>query len=104
MARNSFKSLEEEESVHYPGLPPRIEHNLQSNMRTMKVISQIIEVYLPNVVDFLIMATGGDPNKNRVSGSKLSDAKRHIDNKSDPASFDNDIAPQGPSNPNNETL
>lgn len=102
MARNSFKRLEEEESRSNPGPPLRIKQNLQSNMNVLKIMGQIMEVYLPKVFEFFVMITGGDTSKmNRVSNEEEeADPRLHIDNQSDPASLDDSAPPSGPSNPN----
>ena len=107
MARNNFQQLEEEENKGYPGVPIGIKSNIQNEVGVLKMVGQIVEVYLPKVVEFFIMIAGGNPAKmenNNRSGQQHSDIRGTAleldDNYIDPIIPTEDIRPkEGPSNP-----
>lgn len=61
---NSFKKLEEEQIDEFlnkrPGVPPQIEMGVAGNMRTIGFMGDILELYLPRVVDLVISLVGGN--------------------------------------------
>ena len=110
MARNNFQQLEEEENKTYPGVPSGIKSSIQSEVGVLKMVGQIVEVYLPKVVEFFIMIAGGNPDKmesNNRLGQQHTDVrgiKLDIDdNFIDPIIPPEDLRPnEGPSNPERE--
>lgn len=107
MARNNFQQLEDEENKTYPGVPGGIKSNIQSEVGVLKMVGQIVEVYLPKVVEFFIMIAGGSSEKmgsNNRSGQQHTDIRgielELDDNYIDPIIPTDDTRyKEGPSNP-----
>lgn len=88
---NNFKRLEQENKEHFESGPSReVSRGVKGNIRIIKFISEIFELYLPKAIDVLVSISGGEGNK---AGSGVSD--KSISNTS-PAI---DGRPKYPNNP-----
>lgn len=64
MRVNNFKKLmEEDEEAHYPNLSSQIQTNVENTLGIFRFFGQIVEVFLPKVVDTFIAMSGGDPTE-----------------------------------------
>ncbi|MCB0662377.1 MAG: hypothetical protein KDC24_06535 [Saprospiraceae bacterium] len=70
MRTNNFKRLMEEEEAKYELPPPKITRNVEQTTGVFSFAANIIEVFLPKVLDvFVAMSVGEDKNeKNPPSG------------------------------------
>lgn len=61
MRVNNFKKLmEEDEETHYPNLSSQVQTNVENTLGIFRYFGQIVEVFLPKVVDTFIAMSGGD--------------------------------------------
>ena len=67
---NSFKQLEEEQMAMHPHTPPEIEQNIMGNMRFVRTMGNVIELYLPKVFELLVALMGGYTKDLKEGGSK----------------------------------
>ena len=58
--KNSFKLLAEEEAKLYPKAPPRVEQGINGTMGFVRMISQTVVLYLPRVLDIVVVMVGGN--------------------------------------------
>lgn len=71
---NSFRKLQEEEEREFEEsgiIGDKIQSEVWGSLGLLRFIGQIVEMYLPKVVDVFIAASGGEANKNP---EKYSDA------------------------------
>ena len=61
MRTNNFKRLMEMEEERTPAPPPQIKESVSGTMGVFKFVGQIVEMYLPKVVDMLVSMMGGNP-------------------------------------------
>jgi len=61
---NNFQKLERQQIIEHldekPGVSPKIEMGVMGNMRTIGFMGDILELYLPRVVDLVISLFGGE--------------------------------------------
>ncbi len=64
---NNFQRLMNEEERRTPPPPPEIKSNLGGTIKIYRFIGQIVELYLPRVVDLFVLLGSGDksPSKRR---------------------------------------
>ncbi|MCB0703937.1 MAG: hypothetical protein KDC34_01450 [Saprospiraceae bacterium] len=64
---NNFQRLMEEEERRTPPPPPEIKSNLGGTLKIYQFIGQIVELYLPRVMDLFVLLGGGenDPSVKR---------------------------------------
>lgn len=64
---NNFQRLANEEERRTPPPPPEIKSNLGGTIKIYRFIGQIVELYLPRVVDLFVLLGSGDnkPSKTR---------------------------------------
>ncbi len=63
---NNFQQLEEEQARQYNGAPRQsVQNNLWQTIGVFKFIGQIVEVYLPSMIEVLISAAGGNNPERR---------------------------------------
>ena len=55
---NSFKQLQEEEERQHPP-PPEIEENIMGNMRFLKFFGEMIELFIPRMIEMFAAMLGG---------------------------------------------
>jgi hypothetical protein len=64
---NNFQQLEEQQINELlkqtPHVPPKIEMGVMGNVRTMGYMGDILELYLPRVIDLFISLFGGRRDK-----------------------------------------
>ncbi len=70
MRTNNFKRLEEEEFNNMPEPPAEIQNNIVGQVNLFRFIGDIIELYLPKVVDLFVQMSGGDQSSARRSPEK----------------------------------
>lgn len=58
-SKNSFKKLMEEEEKQYPHAPPEIEKEITGNVRMIKLMGNIVELYLTRIIDMFLSMMGG---------------------------------------------
>jgi hypothetical protein len=57
---NNFQRLMQEEERRTPPPPPRIKNNLGGTMKVYRFLGQVVELYLPRVIDLFILLSGGE--------------------------------------------
>ncbi len=57
--KNSFKKLMEEEEKQYPHAPPEIEKEITGNVKVIKLMGDIVELYLTRIIDMFLSMMGG---------------------------------------------
>lgn len=69
MRVNNFKKLmEEDEEAHYPNLSSQVQNNVENTLGIFRFFGQIVEVFLPKVVDtFIAMSSSDAPNRDEES-------------------------------------
>ena len=99
--RNNFKRLEEEEEKRYPGAPPEIESNIQSEIGIFKMIGQIVDMYLPKVVEVFVMITGGNVDRMGQQEENNSHSDESLDRRSSSGTIlpPDHNKPSGPGSP-----
>lgn len=55
---NSFKKLQEEEERKHPP-PPEVEESIMGNMRFMKFFGEMIELFIPRMIEMFGALLGG---------------------------------------------
>ncbi len=65
MTENNFKRWEENNLRQFPQAPPRVKKDLDGSMGFIRMISKVIEVYLPNVFNMFVIMGGGDNEKDQ---------------------------------------
>lgn len=61
MRVNNFKQMgEEDEGDYYPNLSSQVQANVESTLGIFRFFGQVVEVFLPKVVDTIIVMSGGD--------------------------------------------
>lgn len=82
-AENSFKKLGKEEEEKFPHPPPETEMGVMGNVRVFSFMSNILELYLPRVVDMFVSIIGGSPEKEEEkkppTGHSREDSDQHPD-------------------------
>ncbi len=63
--RNSFKLLAAEDAKRYPKAPQRVEKQINGTMGFVRMISNVIELYLPRIFDVMITMVGGEQPKSQ---------------------------------------
>ncbi len=97
---NNFQRLQEqqEEEFYTEARHDQLRNGLHHTLGTFRFIGQVIDIYLPRVVDMLIVATGGTSTPDKEAG--LSGIRRHSQ---DPSSGPVvDIRNQGPTSPDGD--
>jgi len=56
---NNFKELEKQQTEKYQSSLDNIKNNIDSNMGTIGVFTQIVDVYFSKIINFIISLTGG---------------------------------------------
>jgi len=56
---NSFKQLGKEEENRYPHPPPETEMGVMGNVRVFNFMSNVLELYLPKILDMFVTMVGG---------------------------------------------
>ncbi len=83
--KNSFKKLEEEQIKEYfednPDIEPRIEMGVTNNVRLFGFVGNILELYLPRVLDLFISLVGGKKDDEQPPGAGTK--QNNTDEKSD---------------------
>ncbi|MEM1320907.1 MAG: hypothetical protein AAGG75_11660 [Bacteroidota bacterium] len=69
-SRNSFKQLEEEQMATHPHTPPEIEQNVMGNMRFVKTVGNVLELYLPKLFELMLALFGGYSKDLKEGGNK----------------------------------
>ncbi len=59
MAGNSFKRMEEEQLRRNPEAPRSVGEGVDSSISFVKMVSNVLELYLPRVFDVLVTMSGG---------------------------------------------
>lgn len=61
---NNFKKLEELELAQVEFEPEQVKSNIAASMNIFRFIGDILEHFIPNIVNMFIHMTGGDADKN----------------------------------------
>lgn len=69
---NSFKQLQEETEEKYQSPPESIKENLDGSFNLIKMVGQMVELYLPRVFEIFVHLTGGETTEELQSGDKQS--------------------------------
>ena len=77
-SKNSFKKLMEEEEMQYPHAPPEIEKEITGSVRMIKLMGNVVELYLTRIVDLFLSMMGGkkiqsDTIESQESSENISD-------------------------------
>jgi hypothetical protein len=59
MRSNNFKRLMEEEEARYEAPPPKVTRNVEQTTGIFSFAANIIEIFLPKVVDVFVAMSGG---------------------------------------------
>jgi hypothetical protein len=92
MRTNNFKRLMEEEERTAPP-PPNLKSDLDRTMGLVRFVGEVVDLYLPRLVDMLVSMVGGSP----ASGPGRQDPASYV-----PTSNKNEnrtIEPDEPANP-----
>ncbi len=84
MRTNNFKRLEEEEFNNMPEPPAEIQNNIVGQVNIFRFIGDIIDLYLPKVVDLFVQMSGGDS----PSATRSPDQDGPFDGKRGPTSIE----------------
>ena len=83
---NNFKRLEKEHSEHFEsGHAREVDRTVKGNIRIIKFISEIFELYLPKAIDVLVSISGGNGTPKTGSGvsdQSISNTSPAIENRS----------------------
>ena len=91
MAVNNFKRLEDDQLRRNPQAPPNVEERIGSSMNFIRMVSNVLELYIPRVFEVFVSMTGG--------GSR-SDEKDTPPNSFNPNNRTNDVGPSHPPHQN----
>ena len=58
--KNSFQLLAEEEAKRYPKAPPQVEQQVTGTMGFVRMVSNVVELYLPRAFDMMLTMIGGN--------------------------------------------
>ncbi|MBP7821686.1 MAG: hypothetical protein KA010_02105 [Saprospiraceae bacterium] len=75
MRNKAFLDLKEKEEVF--GMPPeRVHKGIKQNLSTFKMIGNVVEMFIPSIIQMFISISGGNVNKvNQNEKTKRSNAK-----------------------------
>jgi len=101
MSRNNFKHIEEEQTKHYPGAPPQIEKEVESNLGIGRSMGNILDMYFPKVIQIFLMIMGGKGDHIEQTNNEDRNFDNPIDRGSTASSVlpDDEPPPTGPSSP-----
>jgi len=91
MAVNNFKRLEDDQLSRNPQAPPKVEERIGSSMGFIRMVSNVLELYIPRVFEVLVTMTGGNSR---------SDEKDTPPNGFNPNNRTNDVGPSHPPHQN----
>jgi len=60
---NSFKELEKMQTEKYQSSLDNIKSNIDSNLGTISVFTQVVDVYFSKVLNYMLSLTGGSEEK-----------------------------------------
>jgi len=60
---NNFKELEKMQTEQYQNSLNNIKNNLDSNMKTISVFTEIVDVYFSKVINYVVSLSGGSEEK-----------------------------------------
>ena len=60
---NNFKELEKMQEEKYESSLNSIKNNIDSNMNTIGVFTQIVDVYFSKVINYVVSLSGGSEEK-----------------------------------------
>lgn len=60
---NNFKELEKMQTEQYQNSLDNIKNNIDSNMKTISVFTEIVDVYFSKVINYVVSLSGGSEEK-----------------------------------------
>lgn len=70
---NNFKELERMQTEKYESSLKNIKKNIDSNMSTIGVFTQIVDVYFSKVINYVVSLSGGSEDKLNQKEEDLKD-------------------------------
>ncbi len=67
MPTNNFKKLMEEEQEQSPQVPPSIEREVMGSARTIRLMSDMVELYLPRLFNIFVAMLGGNRDSDHAN-------------------------------------
>jgi len=78
MSTNNFKKIDEEIRNQHPKAPADIEHNVNSNIHSFTFFGNVVELFIPRIVESLLnILGGGTAHKKNITEAPTT--KKNID-------------------------